>query len=112
MATAVHLSRLHGTNTMPALQGDTALAVLASQLEALLASKPLALLTGADVHAALAPLHAGTALTYEAPLYWWYWDEVLQEWVRYCQTTAIVSVPQGDDADPIVLRIEDRAKYA
>lgn len=112
MATAVHVSRLHGTNSMPALQADTALVTVTSELESLLASKSIALLTGPEVLAVLEPLHPGAALANDPPLYWWYWDERIQEWVRCCQTTAAVTLPQGEGGDPIVVRIEDRAKYA
>lgn len=112
MATSVHLSRLHGTNTMPALQGDTELQGISSELESLLSSKPIATLTGQQVLAVLSPLYPGATLASDPVLYWWFWDERAEEWVRCCQTTAVVTVPQGAGADPIVVRVEDRAVYS
>jgi hypothetical protein len=96
---------------MPVLQGDTALVSISGELENLLAAKPISLLTGQQVLDVLAPLHPGTTLAADPVLYWWYWDERIEDWVRCCQSTAVVTVPQGASIDPIVVRIEDRAIY-
>jgi hypothetical protein len=111
MATAVHLARKSGTPKMADLQADASLAAVAVELAPLLSSKPLALVTGSDVAAALEPNHPGTTPENDPVNYMWYWDDHIQEWVRQCLLTVVVTVPQGAGVDPIVVRVEDRAQY-
>lgn len=111
MATNIRLTRKTRAPKMPELQQDDGLWAVAQELEQFLAEEDLHRLTAEDIGEFLSPHHQQVSVTSEAGYYWYYWDDAHEQWVRVCESPATVTVRDEASEDPILVLVEETARY-
>ena len=109
MATSIQVSRVTKASSMAALQADTQVYQVTTDLAALLAARPLALITGAEVLAVLQVPYPAATIEQSTPLYWW--EYVNGEWKRHCLSGSVITIPGTAGKEAILVAVQDRAQY-
>jgi hypothetical protein len=111
MATNIRLTRKTRAPKMPVLQQDDGLWDVAQEVETFLLDHELHRVTADDIAEHLTPLHQTVSVTTEPGYYWYYWDYESAIWIRVCESPSTVSVRDAVDEDPILVLVEESARY-
>lgn len=111
MATSIKLGRKTPANTLATVQNDEAVWSVGEDLTTYLRTLPLSRVTSQGVLAFIKTLHPDATLTPVAVIYMWIWDDVLG-WVKVCLQGAIITVPTQAGGDPVLITVEESARYS
>ncbi len=112
MPTEITLTRKARASKLDQLLKDDGLWKVAHELEAYLQTQDLRRLTASDVAAFLKPRYSDATLIMAGVEYIQVFDPVQHRWMTICYYDGKISIPDGVEADTIVVGFKVSASYA